>query len=343
MSTELVKVNPSDFGLQATEAAQVEAVFLPMIEKMKELETEFNEVQSLPIEPTTCKKAKELRLKFVRIRTGTTEIHKKAKEYYRKGGLFVDAWKNAQAFSSQGKELALENIERHYEILEEKRKEVLKVERLALLVGLCETPELYSVQDMSEAAFKQLLDGLTLAKKQKEEAEQRAIAERLAKEKAIAEEQERIRIENERLKAEAIKAEEERLRQEKILAEERAKAEVERAAAEEKLRQERLAAQAAAEVERQKAESARKAMEEKARKEREVAEAKARSEREAQEKILAEQKAKAAAEKKAADERAAKEREAARIEKERLEKLLADTIKCPKCQHEFSISQIKGK
>jgi hypothetical protein len=336
MSNELVKINPVEFGLQATEAAQVEAAFIPMIEKMRELETRFNEIVLLPIEPTTVKLAKELRLQYVRIRTGTAEIHKKAKAFYLSGSRFVDAWKNAQLFASNEKESALEKIEKHYEILEAERKEKLKVERLALLVGLCEAPEMYPVQDMSEPAFKQLLDGLTLAKQQKEEAERKAEADRIAKEKAEAEERERIRVENERLKAEAAAAEVERLKQEKILADERAKAEAEKKAAEEKLRQERLAAQALAEVERQKAAAAQRAIEEKARKENEAAREKA----EAEKRIIEEAARK---ERIAAEEKAACEREQARIEKERLEKLLADTIKCPKCHHEFSISQTKGK
>lgn len=331
----LVKVNPSEFGLEATQAAQVEAVFLPMIEKMSELEAEFNEVLALPVEPTTCKKAKELRLKFVKIRTGTAEIHKNAKAFYLAGSRFVDAWKNAQLFASQGKEQALEKIEKHFEILEAERKDKLRAERIAALSAVCETPDMYPVQDMSEPAFKQLLDGLTLAKHQREEAERKAEAERVAKEKAEAEERERIRLENIRLKEEAAKAEVERVRLEKERAAEIAKEKAAREAAEKKAAEER------------------RAIEEKARKEREAAETKARLEREAHEKEIAAQKTKAEAEKRAAEDKAKKEREAAekkaaeereraRIEKERLEKLLADTICCPNCKHEFLISSVKG-
>lgn len=331
----LVRVNPSEFGLEATQAAQVEAVFLPMIEKMTELETEFNEVLSLPIEPTTCKKAKELRLKFVKLRTGTAEIHKGAKAFYLAGSRFVDAWKNAQVFASQGKETALERIEKHFEILEAERKEKLRVERIAALSAVCETPDMYPVQDMGEPAFKQLLDGLTLAKQQREEAERKAEEERVAKEKAEAEELERIRLENISLKEQAAKDEAERLRLAKERAEEIAKEKAAREAAERKAAEER------------------RAIEEKARKEREAAENKARLEREAHEKEIAAQKAKAEAEKKAADAKAKAEREAAenkaeedlkraRLEKERLEKLLADTICCPNCKHEFLISSVKG-
>ena len=360
METGLVIVKSDEFGLEATEAAKVESVFVPMLAKMNELEAEFNEVLALPIEPTTIQKAHALRLKYVKVRTGTAEIHKTAKAYYLAGGKFVDAWKNAQAFTSQGKEAKLEEIEKHFERLEAARKAKLKEERSALIVGLCETPEIYPVSEMSQPAFDQLLQGLTLAKQQKENAERKAEEDRIAKEKAEAEERERIRLENERLKAEAVErerlAKEERERQEKILAEERAKAEAERQQAR---------------AEREKAEAAQKAIEVRARKEREAAELKAWAEREKQAKLLAEQKAKSEAEKKTAEEKLRQERlaaqaradaerqkqekalaeqkeiarkaeEKARLEKEELERRLADLIKCPKCQHEFSISQTKG-
>lgn len=335
MSKELVVVNYQEFGLEATQAKQVESVFLPMIEKMSELENDFNEILSLPIEPTTCKRAKELRLKFVKIRTGTAEIHKSAKAFYLAGSRFVDAWKNAQLYASQGKEAALERIEKHFEILEAERKERLKVERTALLSDVCETPEMYHVSEMSEPAFKQLLDGLTLAKQQREEAERKAEEVRIAKEKAEAEERERIRLENIRLKEEAAKAEAERIRLEKVRQEEIAKEQAARLAAE------------------KKAAEKLRAIEEKARKEREAAEAKAKAEREAHEREIAAQKAKAESERREAEEKARKERIAAEKkaaeerkkadeEKERLEAIIADLIKCPHCGNEFSIKSVKG-
>lgn len=353
MENQLVKVDPAQYGLQAAEAAKVEAVFMPMIDKMKELEEEFNEIMALPIEPTTCKKAKALRLMFVKIRTGTAAIHKNAKEYYLKAGKFIDAWKNVQAFASTGKEEQLAKIENHYEILEAERKEKLKAERLEQLSECCDTPEMYPVADMSDTAFQQLLNGLKVAKQQREEAERKAEEERIENERldkienerymtilpyrqfwssdnyALREmsetnfqtivsdlkkfkadheaEQERIRIENERMRKEAEEA-----------AKERARVEKER------------------EEERKKAEQARIAAEKKAREEREAIEAKAKKEREEAEKKAAEQR-------RVAEEKAAKEREAARKEKERLEKLLADTIKCPHCHKEFFISDVKGE
>lgn len=304
-NTELVKIDPAQYGLQATEASQVEAVFLPMIAKMKELESEFNEVINMPIEPSTIAKAKELRLKYVKVRTGTAEIHKSAKAYYLNGGRFVDGWKNAQAFASQEKEQVLEKIEKHFENLEKERKEKLKADRLLLIADICETPEMYPLAEMSESAFNQLLDGLKLAKQQKEEAEKRAEEERIAKEKAEKEEQERIRLENEKLKKEAeqkekeLSAERERIEKEreaerqkqaKILAEQ--KAEADRLAKIEAEKQAKIQAELNA-----KAEAERK---ERQRIEKELAHKK-ELELQAKEKAEAELKAKQLAEKKAAN------------------------------------------
>ena len=118
----IVQIKAEDYGLQATEAKQVEAAFIPMLNKMAELEDQYNAITATEVmTPKVCEAAKELRLKYVKVRTGTAEIHKKAKAYYLAGGRFVDGWKNAQAFASQGKEEKLIEIEKHFERIEEER------------------------------------------------------------------------------------------------------------------------------------------------------------------------------------------------------------------------------
>ena len=167
----------------------------------------------------------------------------------------------------------------------------------------------------------------------------RVESERLAAETAEAEERERIRLENIRLKQEAeekeralaaerarveaerkaaeAKATAEREAAESRLAAERAKAEAEKKAAEEKVRQERIKAQATADMERQKAEAARR-----------------QAEAEAAKKLAAE-RAKAEAERIAAEAKATAER----IERERLEAIIAAMVTCPECGHKFTPNQ----
>jgi len=316
--TELVKINPQDYNLNATEASQVEKAFVPMLNKMAELEEQFNEVCNLPIEPTTCRKAKELRLQYVKIRTATSEIHKVAKSYYLNGGRFVDGWKNAQAFASQGKEKTLENIEKHFEILEAERKAALKIQRTNLILEYTENPEMYQLAEMSEAAFEQLLNGLKLAKEQREAAEKAAELERIRIEQEKIKEEARIRAENERLKKEA------EIKQKQIEAERKA-AELERQKQEAKLQAERKAAeQARIEAERIAA-AEKEAIEEAARIEREKANAILQAEKEAKAKLEAEIKAKEQARIEA--ERIAAEKEAARLAAEKAAAAAPDKTK----------------
>ena len=139
MENAIVKINPTEYGLTDETAARIEAQFTPMLAKMTELESEYNAILGLNIEaPNTAKLAKDLRLKYVKVRTGTAEIHKVQKAFFLNGGRFVDGWKNAQLFASQGKEEALERIEKHAENLERERLEKLQQLRVALLAEYVE-------------------------------------------------------------------------------------------------------------------------------------------------------------------------------------------------------------
>lgn len=227
----LVVVEPSEFGLEKTEAQKIESVFTPMLEKMIELEKEYNEIVVLPLENNTMKRARELRLKYVKVRTGTDKIHETAKAYYLAGGRFVDAWRNAQKFSAIGKEAELEKIEKHFELIEEQKREILNEERKNKLSQYIADISFYNLKDMSEQGFNELLNNSKVAFEARIEAEKKAEQLRIEKEKQEIEDRKRMKQENERLKAEAEAKEKEmikeRAEQEKQLALERAKAQAE--------------------------------------------------------------------------------------------------------------------
>lgn len=289
METEIVKINAQEFGLTDETAKNIQQQFKPMLDKMVELENEFNKIVALDVsDPKTSKLAKDLRLKYVKVRTGTAEIHKQQKAFYLNGGRFVDGWKNAQLFASQGKEEALEKIEKHFENLEKERLQKLQAERIELIRPYVEDVSQLELSSMAGDVFDAYLSAKRQAYQDRIEAEKKAELERIAKEKAEEEERQRIRIENERLKAENEA-------KEKQLAEERAKAEAERKAIEEKAR-----------LEREEAE--KKAAEERAKQDELL-----RLEKEKQAKLEAELKAKKEAEAKAEAERLAE------IEKQRKE------------------------
>ena len=191
---ELVKVDPAEYGLQATEAATIEKAFLPMLEKMSELEEEFNDVMKMAasgIDKEAVKAAKDLRLKYVKTRTGTAEIHKTAKAYYLAGGRFVDGWKNAQLFASQGKEQELEKIEKHFEYIEAERIQKIKDQRYEQLHAVGYMDDLPGIELMDDSVFENFLKGAEQQIKLRQEAERQEAEARM---KAEHEE----RIQNER-------------------------------------------------------------------------------------------------------------------------------------------------
>jgi hypothetical protein len=292
METTLVKINASDYGLEESKAKEIEEILTPMLAKMVELEKEYNEILKLELNDDTCKMAKQLRLQYVKIRTGTAEIHKKAKLFYLNGGRFVDGWKNAQLFASQEKEETLSKIENHFENLERERVEKLRMERLEKLSPYTDIEPL-ALGHMEQTVFDNLLSGFRVAREARIAAEKKAEEDRIAREKADAEAREAQRLENIRLQKEA----EER---EKEMAAERKKAEAEKnkllkaqEAEREKARKEQEKRDAELAKARAEAEAEKKA------KEKAEAEIRAREEADKREKADAERKAKEA-EKKAA-------------------------------------------
>lgn len=228
MENNLMKVDPTQYGLEPGKAKEIESVFLPMIEKMKELEVEYDAVKGLEINGETCKRAKELRLKYVKVRTGTAKIHKEVKAYFLAGSKFVDGWKNTQLYASQGIEEHLKGIETHYERIEAERKQKLNEERQAELSKYTDMPTQMNLAEMPDDAWGIFLGGAKRAHEDKLEAERKAEQERIERERKEAAErerqrieQERIRKENERLKREA----DERERQRKLEIEEQRKKE----------------------------------------------------------------------------------------------------------------------
>jgi colicin import membrane protein len=293
MSTEIVTLDPKQFGIEESKAAEIAAQFKPMLDKMVELETEYNEVIKLPIE-TAGPVAKQLRLKYVKVRTGTEKIHKDQKAFYLSAGRFVDGWKNAQFFASQGIEARLEDIENHAANLEKARIAESQAMREQIISQYNVDTTGLKLGEMSQSVFDSFLLGTKTAYENRIEAERIAEEQRLA---AIEAEKARIeaqRIENERLKAEAAEREE--------------AARKEREAASAALAAERAEAARLAKIEADKL----AAIEEANRKAREKAAAELKAEQDKAAKIAAELKARKDAEAKAEADRIAAEKKAAK-------------------------------
>lgn len=126
---KLQKIKGSDYGLTETKAKEISKMFKPMLDEMESLENDFNHVMALKQSSERSAEAKELRLRYVKVRTGTAAIHKDLKAFYLQGGRFVDGWKNAQLMASQGNEEKLMDIEKHFENIEKERIQKIAIER----------------------------------------------------------------------------------------------------------------------------------------------------------------------------------------------------------------------
>jgi len=268
---ELVLVNPTEYGIEKPKAIEILGNLPQLKTERFKLEQEYNDVLTLDIEDKkTAKVARELRLKIRDNRTkGIDKWHKDAKDLFLRGGQFVDAIKRVESEVNISMESKLEQIEKYAEVQEAKRKELLRVERVAQLEVFKDfVPMGLNFGEMAEDEFQKIQNGAKLQHEAKvkadaEEAERKRI-EAEKSELARIEEKKRIQAqeeENNRLREEAEKKEQE-------LAEERAKAEQERLKAEEENRRIRDEKDAQLKAEREKAEALQAEIRAKAEQER---------------------------------------------------------------------------
>ena len=219
---QLIKIDAKEFGIEESKAKQISEQFTPMLDKMVELEKEANNIFSLDIENIeTGKLAKEVRLKYVKVRTGTAEIHKQQKAFYLSAGRFVDGWKNAQIFASQGIEEKLETIENHFKNKEIERLKELQNNRLELITPFLENTIGLDLSSMTEETFNNFLLGSKTNFELKLENE-RLEVERLENERLAEIERQRLaEIENKKIRVENLRLQEEAKEKELELQKER--------------------------------------------------------------------------------------------------------------------------
>lgn len=287
--TQVINVDAEQYGVTKTKAEQIEAVFLPMVAKLKEFDQSYDEViedAQKEITKDVCKKAKRLRLDIKAVRVDAEKVRKAEKEEYLRAGKAIDGVASILKFAVSDKEKSLSDIENHFENLERERIEKLNTKRTEEVAKYDIDAEHLKLGEMDDDVWNNYLAGVKSAYEQKVAAEKKAEEERIAREKAEAEERERQRLENERLKAEREemlkKQEAERKERERIEAERVAKEKAEQAKRDEELRKEREAAAkkqaeieaklAEEQAERERIEAERMAEEESKRKEQEALE-----------------------------------------------------------------------
>jgi colicin import membrane protein len=193
METAVV-VNPQEYGIDPKQVKDLVGN-LPQIKSEREvLEKQYDEVVKLDIEDKeTSKKARELRLLIKNNRTqGINQWHKTTKDYFLKGGQFVDAIKRMEVQVNERMEETLEQIEKHFEIQETKRKEELKQKRIKQLEKYSEfVPFGIDLGALDEEQYKKVFNGSKLQYEAKIEQERKAEEQRLENERLDAMEKER--------------------------------------------------------------------------------------------------------------------------------------------------------
>lgn len=182
MSTEIITVDPKEFGLQQSEVATIEQAFLPKIQEREALAQVYETLLTQEISPELAKQAKETRLKLVKVRTGIADIHKSQKSFFLAAGRFVDAWKNKETLPVTQMEEKLDEIENYYANIEKARIEALQIERTQIAAKYTEhiAP---SLGLMDEEVWTAYLKGLEVAYNARIEEEKKQEAERVERER----------------------------------------------------------------------------------------------------------------------------------------------------------------
>lgn len=220
-----------------SKAAQIEAVFAPMVDMLKSFEGQYDEVMALEQTPEKGAKAKRLRLDIAKIRVQADKARKAQKEQYLRAGNAIQAVYNILKFAVEDKEKELKGVEEYYERIESEKAKARQKERAAELEKYEVDGSVMDLGNMNDSVWENFLVGTKTNYESMKAAEAKAEQDRIEAEKKEAEERARIEAENKQLKIDAKKAEKKRLAEQK-------KIDAERQAQDDKLRKEREAREA---------------------------------------------------------------------------------------------------
>lgn len=210
-----------------------ESTALVLSSNFLEFETQaskwLDEAQTLIVTSVEQKKemklARETRLKLRDVRVSVEKTRKNLKEDSLRYGKAIDAVAKLLKDKLEKAEAHLQEQEDFIKIQEAKEREELRVRRTEELSAFNVDCSYIDLANMNQLAYEQLLNSSELAYHANIEAEKRAEEERIEREQREADEQNRLRLENEKLRKEAEEREriqaEERRESERKMAEER--------------------------------------------------------------------------------------------------------------------------
>ena len=205
METSISKIDLSQYGLEETKAAEIRKDFDAVLKIATELEADYNVIigKSETITPELVKESKLLRIKYMKVRTGISAVHKERKAFYLSGGRAVDGLKNAYTHAVEGNEKKLKEIETHFECIEQERVDKLQNDRVEALEEFKPDFVPDNLWMMDSDVWGKYLASIKENHRLHESAAKIAKAERIAKGKRAKDKQKRIKDELKRLKIEA--------------------------------------------------------------------------------------------------------------------------------------------
>lgn len=170
---ELVKI-VKDKGLEPVEEKTIQTSYQPYFDQMAEIKELAKKIDFENPTEIDEKIARELRLRTVKIRTGSQDVKDERKRIHTlKANIEQDAW-NLIKSTCQLEEEQFLQVEKKREKAEQLRKENIRGERTAELSEYTERPSIYPLGEMEEKDYQELKEGLKLQKQAKAEAERKS-------------------------------------------------------------------------------------------------------------------------------------------------------------------------
>lgn len=191
--------------LPESESSVLESVFLPFFKQAEEWKSKAEAlVVTSADDKEQMKEARTARLIIKDIRVNVEKRRKELKEDSLRKGKLIDAMANIIKAVIEPIEEHLDKQEKFVQIQEEKKRQRIKEERTTELIALSvDVAFLSDLGEMTDENYAKLLESSRASFNLVNETAEKAEKERIAREKADAEERERMRVENERLKIEA--------------------------------------------------------------------------------------------------------------------------------------------
>ena len=175
---ELMTIEKELEVLDESKAKQIESVFAPMVDMLKEFEGQYEQVMQEEQSPEKCTKAKRLRLDIAKVRIEADKVRKAQKEEYLRAGNAIQGVYNILKYAVVEKEDKLKEVETYYERIEQEKIKARQAERENELAKYEVDGSQIDLGNMADDVWANFLAGSKANYEAKIEAERKAEEER---------------------------------------------------------------------------------------------------------------------------------------------------------------------